>query len=343
MNAINSLQPQNDFGDLEIIRRAARLWAETSTDGSLARRHDLVRDKAGVITSFFAYCQIDPADVTTSDVRRWQMALETGEVTGKGLAPASIYIRTSHLSSFYRWAMAHTPLGQRLSANPVAPARPKKPKPYRTKQTKALFDDELRALLAHVKNKIAETAQVVAKRDYALLQWYIKTGRRREEVISLKGSDVSVRENWRDGVREKLLIVRYRIKGGRYLATELRDATVREALLAYLEASGRGDVLQTERPLWTRHDRAGKPGAPLTSHAFVKNLKRYAKEAGLEHVHNHMTRHTFARIISEETGSLRETQEALDHEDQATTRLYVEAIAIKRDRYSEHISKRVDF
>lgn len=123
---------------------------------------------------------------------------------------------------------------------------------------------------------------------------------------------------------------------------ELRDPVVRLVLLNYLDVGNRREVLQTERPLWTRHDRAGRPGAPLTSHAFVKNLKRYAKEAGLDHIHNHMTRHTFARIISEETGSMLETQEALDHEDQATTRVYVESIAVKRDKYSARISKRVD-
>ena len=61
---------------------------------------------------------------------------------------------------------------------------------------------------------------------------------------------------------------------------------VRAALLDYLEASGRHDVLNSERPLWTRHDRAGKPGAPLTSHAFVLNLKRYARQAGIGSIHS---------------------------------------------------------
>jgi hypothetical protein len=41
------------------------------------------------------------------------------------------------------------------------------------------------------------------------------------------------------------------------------------------------NILGSERPLWTRHDRAGSPGAPLTSRAFVENLKAYAQEAGL--------------------------------------------------------------
>lgn len=327
---------------MSVIIVTARLWSETTTDQTLARRADLMRDKVNAVASFFAFSQKRPAEVLSPDVRRWQDALAEGRLTEKSLSPSTIYIRTSHLSSFYRWAMAHTPLGRQLDANPVAPARPKKPKPYRTKQTKSLLDDEIRALLNFVKAKAAGLSDIVAKRDYALLQWYVKTGRRRNEVISLRGSDVQARELTGSDTKEEILIVRYRIKGGRYLACELRDSNVRLALFDYLSASGRRDVLGTERPLWTRHDRAGRPGAPLTSHAFVKNLKRYAAEAGLEHIHNHMTRHTFARIVSEETGSMLETQEALDHEDQATTRVYVESIAIKRDKYSNRISKRID-
>lgn len=342
MSKDKALEPINFQDTTSLIIGTARLWSERTTDQTLARRYDLVRDKVNVVASFFTFSRKKPVEVSSLDVRRWQEALAEGRLTEKPLSPSTIYIRTSHLSSFYRWAMANTLLGQYLNVNPVASARPKKPKPYRTKQTKSLLDDELRALINFVKAMAAEPAFIVAKRDYALLQWYVKTGRRRSEVISLRGSDVQVREVARGDTKEEVLIVRYRIKGGRYLSCELRDPIVRAALLDYLEASGRRDVLNSERPLWTRHDRAGKPGAPLTSHAFVKNLKRYAAEAGLDHIHNHMTRHTFARMVSEETGSLLETQEALDHEDQATTRVYVESVSIKRDKFSERISKRVD-
>jgi integrase len=337
MESDKSLQPVNTDQSHAAVLTVARLWAQSTTDATLTRRADLINDKSKTICSFFIFIRKRPADVSTFDVKRWQEELE-----GRGLMPATVYTRTCFLSSFYRWAIANTPLGEQLDQNPVTLARPKKPKPYRTDRTKSLLDDELRTLISFVKAKAAEMRRVVEKRDYALLQWYVKTGRRRSEVISLRGSDVQVREVSRGDTKEEVLIVRYRIKGGRYLSCELRDLVVRAALFDYLEASGRRDVLNSERPLWTRHDRAGKPGAPLTSHAFVKNLKRYAAEAGLDHIHNHMTRHTFARIISEETGSMLETQEALDHEDQATTRVYVESIAVKRDKYSARISKRVD-
>jgi integrase len=332
-----ALQTINDGGLHTAIRAAARAWAEATTDRTLERRDDLVNDKSKVVASFFALTRKDPAEVRTPDVKEWQAKIEE-----QGLTASTIYIRTSMLSSFFRWAMANTPLGQHLNVNPVALARPKKPKPYRTKRTKSLLDDELRALMAHVRALASTTDNISAKRDYALLQWYVKTGRRRNEVISLRGSDVQAKDPPAGGAAEKMLVVRYRIKGGRYLVSELRDGAVRSALFDYLKASGRCDVLGSERPLWTRHDRAGTPGAPLTSHAFVKNLKRYARVAGLDHIHVHMTRHTFARLVNEETGSLLETQEALDHEDQATTRVYLESVSIKRDKYSERVSKRID-
>jgi integrase/recombinase XerD len=100
-------------------------------------------------------------------------------------------------------------------------------------------------------------------------------------------------------------------------------------------------VLKTDGPLWTRHDRAGRPGAALTSHAFVKNLKRYAREAGVGDVHLHQTRHSFARIVAEETGSLIDTQDALGHRNASTTRIYVQRIAVRRDKYSEKVASRL--
>lgn len=93
--------------------------------------------------------------------------------------------------------------------------------------------------------------------------------------------------------------------------------------------------------MWTRHDRAGRPGAALSSHAFVKNLKRYARGAGVGDVHLHQTKHSFARIVAEETGSITDTQDALGHRNASTTRVYVQRIAVKRDRHSQKITSRL--
>jgi integrase len=311
-----------------VLRHAVELWADATTNTTSHRRKDILRDKRKVVVSFFVYVKKMPAEVTALDVKNWQSFLESG-----GLAATTVYCWLCHLSSFYRWARRDPEIGQRLTTNPVRLARPKAPKAYQTESVKALTDDEFVSLLSIVKGRAASD-DVVGKRDYALLLFYVTTGMRRAEVIGLRGREVELRED--------SMVIRSRVKGGDYLGREVSDPRVREALLDYLVASGRAGVLSNDGPLWTRHDRAGRPGAPLTSHAFALNLKRYAKDAGIDRLHLHQTRHTFARMVAEDTGSIVATQDALGHKNVATTRVYVQRIAVRRDGYSELILGRLD-
>jgi integrase len=67
-------------------------------------------------------------------------------------------------------------------------------------------------------------------------------------------------------------------------------------------------------------------------------MKRYAQAAGIDDFHLHQTRHTFARILAEDSGSITETQDAaLGHRSAATTRVYVQRISVKRDKHSHRI------
>jgi site-specific recombinase XerD len=309
------------------MRNAISLWADRNTRPETLERRDMLRDKVRAVTSFFDFAAKHPGQVTTEHVSAWRRALE-----GRGLKPATIYARISRVSAFYRWLMADPQLSQFIRTNPVAQARPRYPRPYQSEATKALSDEEMNSLLAVLRG-LAQVGSLVALRDYALLLFYFLTGLRRSEVIRLRGRDLEM--------KQEMLIIKYRRKGGKFTAREVADPAALEALLNYLKASGRGNVLGTERPLWTRHDRAGKPGAPLTSRAFVENLKGYAKKAGLSHIHLHQTRHTYARIVAEETGSFLEAQEALDHENAATTRVYIQRITIKRDKHGGKVSARI--
>jgi integrase/recombinase XerC len=249
------------------------------------------------------------------------------------LQPATIYARISRLSSFYTWLMNDPQLAGEITSNPVLLARPKAPRAYQGESTKALPDENVRALGAVIKAK-ADAGSVTAKRDYALFLFYMVTGLRRSEVIGLRGSDI---EEEQGGV----FVLGGKVKGGDYVERELCDSEAQEALKEYLRASGRPGLLGKKAPLWTRHDRAGKPGAPLTSHAFAHNLKLYAAEAGIKEIHVHQLRHTFGRMVADETGSLDEVQEALGHRNRSTTRVYVQRIARKRDKHSRRISERL--
>lgn len=310
------------------IRNAVAVWSDATTNTASPRRHDIRRDKQNAVVSFFTHVGKDLPDVTPPDVKSWQVSLEE-----RRLARTTVYSRLCHLSSFYSWAQNHPAIGKYVTSNPVRLTHPKAPKAYQTESVKALTDDEFVALLSAVRSK-ATSGEVVGKRDYALLLFYAATGMRRAEVIGLRGREVELR----DGA----MVIRSRVKGGDYLGREVREPRVREALLDYLESSGRAGVLSNDGPLWTRHDRAGRPGAPLTSHAFALNLKRYARDAGIGKVHLHQTRHTFARMVAEDTGSIVETQDALGHKHVATTRVYVQRIAVRRDEHSGRILGRLD-
>lgn len=309
------------------LRSALALWADVTTDANSSRRMDLLRDKQHAVGSFFSFVKKNPDEIKPSDVKLWQEEMERQK-----LARTTIYNRISFLSSFYRWAMRDPALSELIRSNPALLARPKAPRAYQTEATKALSDKQLGALLGVVEAKAA-AGDLIGKRDYALLLFYVMTGMRRSEVISLRGKDLEF--------EDEVLVVRCKIKGGDYVAREVGSPAVREALLDYLRASNRLHALQSDAPLWTRHDRAGKAGTPLLSHAFAHNLKQYGREAGINQIHVHQLRHSFARMVAEESGSITETQEALLHRHVSTTRVYVQRIAVRRDKHSEKIAKRL--
>jgi integrase len=321
-----ALIPAGQTVDLALLN-AIHLWAAATTDADSACCEDLLRSKRQAVSSFFAHAGKHAGEVTALDVKSWRDALE-----GKGFKPATVYARISRLSSFYTWVMRDPALGQFITSNPTQNARPKCPKPYQTESSKALDDEQVSALVRVVMQKAAD-GDVIGKRDYALLLMFITTGMRRQEVIGLRGSDLELRKDD--------LVVRSRVKGGDYVGRAVNEPLVRDALFDYLKSCDRTNVFGSNRPLWTRHDRAGRPGAPLSSHSFSKNLKGYARAAGIERIHIHQTRHTFARIISEETGSIVETQDALGHKNLTTTRVYIGRIAVKRDKHSRQITERL--
>jgi integrase len=71
-------------------------------------------------------------------------------------------------------------------------------------------------------------------------------------------------------------------------------------------------------------------------------LQKYASRANIDHINLHQTRHTFARMVAEDTGSLTETMDALGHKNISTTRVYVQRIAVKKDKHSERITARLE-
>lgn len=302
----------------EALTGAITAWALQSTDPTTARRDDLLRDKARAVSEFFAFARLHPATVTALHVQLW-----LGDLEGRGLAQATIYAMASRLSAFYKWAISDAQLSQIVTYNPVETVRPQAPKAYQTESTQALDLEDVKRLIAVVKAEAEKS--VTGKRDYAMLLFYLFTGKRRAEVARLTWGNVKI-----NGVVK----VTYKVKGGEFVTKPVNHPAVKGALLDYLEASGRLEAMTPETPLWMAHDRSGQNAGALSSHAFVKNLKKYAALAGIEHIHLHQTRHTFANILVEQGESLGTVQDELGHKNQQTTRIYTGRIATRPDKSS---------
>jgi site-specific recombinase XerD len=327
--ALQTIEPlAAEDGFAPALRNAIRIWAESTTGLHSYNRPGLIGDKKAVIEAFFDFAGKTLDQVDVLDVESWIDLMQ-----GQGLKPNTVYARISRLASFFEWLRRDPELSRYMASNPARPAMPKRPKPYQSEATKSYTDEEMNALLAAVRVE-AEAGSIKAKRDYALLLIYFFSGLRRREVTSLRGCDVEIKGEG--------MVIHCRRKGGRYSGRELVQPAAVNALKGYLTASGRSHVIGSALPLWTRHDRAGQAGAPLCSHAFAKNLKAYGEKAGVKNVRIHRTRHTFGRLVAEQTGSLIETQDALDHADLSTTRVYVERIVIKKDKHSHVVAARLD-
>jgi integrase len=168
-----------------------------------------------------------------------------------------------------------------------------------------------------------------------MLLFYLLTGMRRSEVCRLRWGDLTL--------SERAITIRVRVKGGDRVNIELKEWTAREALLDYLRACGRLDAIADSDPVWVAFDFAKdvtgrSSGAMLTSHAFVRNLKLYAKEAGIGNIHLHQTRHTVAARVADADG-IKAAQEQLGHKSEQTTRVYVQRVSVRRDKFSSLLAE----
>lgn len=308
------------------LREAVDSWLRATTDATSPRYADLLRDKARPVAEFFELVGRPPDQVMVNDVKAYHALLES-----RGLEQATIYALLSRLSSFYKW-LGNLDAFRGHLTNPVAAARPRAPSPYQSDSTKSLTDDQVMALVTAIRERAASD-DVVGKRDYAMFVTYLLTGLRRSEVARLRWGDLHLTDH--------TSTITVRLKGGHIITREVDDR-VPEAILDYLQAAGRLARMRPEAPLWISHDRAKlHPDEPLTGHAFAKNLKRYAQIAGIGPVHIHQTRHTYARIVADQTGSLIETQDALGHANAATTRVYVQRVGVKKDKHGDQVARRL--
>lgn len=326
MNLSEELQISNpEFSVALDVESIVESWLTRTINPSLKRSNDIRNDKSKAIFDFFDFCGKSAEQVLPSDVEGWRWNLKT-----QNLADGTIYNRISALSQFYEYLRGEVGMMKLIPINPARVSLPKATKPFQSESVKALSREELSKLLEIVAIR-AQDKKPVHLRDNAILQFYVATGKRRAEIINLRGDSIEIKDG--------RFFIRAKVKGGFFLNFELNDETTKNALFAYLEATKRTDIFGKDEPLWLRHDKGAKAvkNGGLTSHGFALRMGIYAIEAGIKGFHIHRLRHTFAKIVSEYSESMAETQEALGHSNIKTTQIYVQRLAVKKDKHSKSI------
>jgi site-specific recombinase XerD len=178
--------------------------------------------------------------------------------------PATASNRYRALQAFFRWCVEEGEITESPMRNMHPPYVPEAPVPV-------LTDDQLRALLKTCSGKTFEE-----RRDQAIIRLFLDTGMRRNELATLRVADI-------DFDHDVALVVG---KGGRPRACPFGRKTA-VALDRYLRARAGHRFAYLER-LWL-----GQHGH-VTDSGVQQILRKRGRQAGIEGLHPHQLRHTFA-------------------------------------------------
>jgi site-specific recombinase XerD len=181
------------------------------------------------------------------------------------VSPATVAKHYRSLQQLFRWLVVDGELERSPFETMSPPEIPEQPVPV-------LDDDDLKKLLASCAGNTFEN-----RRDTALLRVLIDTGMRASELMGLGLDDV-------DREQSVLFVMG---KGGRGRACPYGAKTA-DALRRYLRERNRNPAARNHEALWI-----GKKG-PMTDSGLRQMLERRCRDAGLDAVHPHLFRHSFA-------------------------------------------------
>jgi integrase/recombinase XerC len=230
---------------------------------------------------------LDPAQI-----RRFVAALH-----GRGLSGRTLALTLSAWRGLYRWLSRH----RGFRSNPVQGVRaPKSPRGL----PKALSVEQAQRLLDADADAEGDAARA---RDAAMFELMYSSGLRLGELVAL---DVG------DG-RLDLAAGEVTVTGkGRKTRTVPVGARARDALHRWLGLRA-GLARPGEAALFV-----GARGARIAPGTVRLRLRAWALRQGIDAVHPHMLRHSFASHVLQSSQDLRAVQEMLGHASVSTTQVY---------------------
>jgi site-specific recombinase XerD len=228
---------------------------------------------------------LDPGDATRREAQAWVAHLVASG--SKGTAAT----RSSNVARFYRWMVEEWSIGGEVRPSPFDHVRLPVAVPPRVP---VLPQDAMDRLV-----RATAGTSYADLRDRAVIMLLVDSGLRRSELAALLVEDVDpVARMVR--VREGKGDVDAIIPFGQDTADALRHylrARARHRDADLVETVGvRSDRLRSGLPLFLVDVRGGRRGG-ITGEAVRFILAKRAAAAGLEHVHPHQLRHTFAHEL----------------------------------------------
>jgi site-specific recombinase XerD len=246
-------------------------------------------------------------ELTRPAIRQW-----LADLTDRGLEPGTVRTRFAGMRRFCRWLHAEGELAENPMAGMEAPAPKMIPVPV-------LSDDDLAALV-----KACGGKDFADRRDEAMIRVLLDCGIRAGELIGMTLDSVDID-------RETAIVTG---KGSRTRAVYFGARTAR-ALDRYLRLRSAHRWAHLDA-LWL-----GQRGA-LTHDGAARALKGRAAAAGVEGLHAHVFRHTFAHDYLANGGQERDLMRLAGWSDPAMLSRYGASAADARAREAAKRLRRGD-
>jgi site-specific recombinase XerD len=256
---------QTDTGyNIESFERALR--AENKAPATITSYLNSAR-------KFDAYLEAQGMPRAVAHIKREHVESFLIDQEAQGMSAATRAHRYRSLQQFFRFLTEEGEMSESPMARMKPPHVPETPPPV-------LSTAEVGKLLATAKGQDFD-----ARRDTAILMLFLDTGMRLGELSGLKVEDIDFTDN----------VALVLGKGRRPRACPFGSKVAR-ALDRYLRARRQHRDAEREQ-LWL-----GKRGA-LTATGVEQMVRRRAKQAGIEGLHPHIFRHTFAHTWRMDGGS----------------------------------------
>jgi integrase/recombinase XerC len=254
-----------------------------------------------------------PDRVTPAHVLSWAHGIGA---SGREPSRATVGARIACLSSYYRFLIRM----QVATSNPCdALERPR----TEAAPARGLTAEQVRQLLA----VIPDTSS--GRRDRAMILTFVLTGRRRTEVLSLTGGDISVEGD--------TAFYAYRGKGGKRGRRELPRPAY-DAIRASLGEAGLDLAMMDSRfSIWS----VDSSGRTISSGTAYARFKRYMGRAGLGRGGIHLMRHTAAKLRRDAGESVEAVSSFLDHSSLAVTTVYLRRLEGEADESWSTVSRAI--